>query len=351
VRQALTTSHDGKPRRELRCYADGMRVGSAFVAAAMLAAACGSFESSSSDTPADAGADGQAPDGDASPVGADAAGADAGAVDAGPCDPARVFGAPTVVADLNDVTASTIGLRLSDDALTAFFGRQFSDGGADLFTATRFVTSAAFGAAVPLTTLNTVLSAEGKPTVTSDLNTLYFHRSRVAASSVYDIFSATRDANGYANPTRVDSVDDASGSTQDPFVSSDGRELFFTTRRGTSTKPEIWSAANPDGGAAFDAPAIVATASTAAFNDSPVLSHDGLRLYFGAGDGADTAIWMTTRATRDAPFQTAVQVQGMDLDRVGQRDEPSFISADECTLYLYSNRSGSFLVYRADRAR
>jgi hypothetical protein len=289
--------------------------------------------------------------GDAQGASNDAA-ADGGDATAGPCDPGKPFLAPEIAPDLNDANAQTISVRLSQNGLLAFYSRGPVGGDQDLYRATRTTANEPFGTGVKVEFVNG-LTADSKPSVTADLNTLYYYKGRGGAAS--DIFRARRTANGYETLKLLETPVNTPDGSQDPFVSPDGSQLFFTTKRGFATSAEIWLATTPNEGgfaAASSVPAI--GLANLVFVDTPVLSSDMLRLYFGGGANADTdtGIWMTRRTTPNGAFGVPEKIKGSaDLDIAGQRDEPSFITPDECILYMYSNRSGTFQTYRARRER
>lgn len=278
-------------------------------------------------------------------------GGDAALTPSGPCDPTKPFLAPELVPDLNDSDgAPTIAVRLSFDGLSAFFSRGTVAGDQDLFRATRADTNAPFGSAVPLPFVNGS-TIDSKPSVTQDLNTLYYYKNRGGALS--DIFRATRTSNGYETLKLLGAPVNVDAGAQDPFVSLDGSQLFFTTQRDGANKPEIWVATEPNDDGFFNARRISSIdAAGLAYVDTPVLSRDMLTLYFGGGTLPDTGVWVIRRTSLTEAFGAPEKLQGApELDMPGQRDEPSFITPDDCTLYMYSNRSGPFQTYRANRSR
>jgi hypothetical protein len=83
----------------------------------------------------------------------------------------------------------------------------------------------------------------------------------------------------------------------------------------------------------------------------PVISVNGLELFFRSDRGGNPDIWVATRPTKDQPFQSAsnlgAPVNGSLLD------EPGGISSDGLTLYFASGPSGAvinFDMYQATRA-
>ena len=78
------------------------------------------------------------------------------------------------------------------------------------------------------------------------------------------------------------------------------------------------------------------------YDASPVVSRDGLSLYFSSsrpapvGLGA-TNIWVATRTSRGVPFNSPVIVANVNSPA---EEYPGFISGDGCRLYMSSTRAG-----------
>jgi hypothetical protein len=69
---------------------------------------------------------------------------------------------------------------------------------------------------------------------------------------------------------------------------------------------------------------------------SPVVSTDGLMLYYATGTSAQD-IFVSTRTSRDVPFGIGLSVANINS---AENDAPLFITADGCLLFLRSNRPG-----------
>lgn len=312
------------------------------VACVVVLAACGASYERADDDPTDASGDAGAGDAAAS----DATTGD-GAADAGTgrvCDPFAPFDGVALVPELSDQNANTAGVRLSPDELTAFFARLASATSWELYYATRFDRGAPFGSPTPLSALNTVES-EIKPSITADRSLLYYARF---GSTNYRLLVATRTAaNDYVSPLDLAPPVGDGGSTgeADPFISDDGAELAFVSAR--SGKQQIYVATDRSGPTTFGRVDLVASADAAS---NPVLGHDGLTLYFATPEGtAGSAVVVARRASPGAAFGAPAKLTGPALDVPDQRDEPTWISVDACTLYLQSNRAGVFATYRATR--
>jgi Tol biopolymer transport system component len=81
--------------------------------------------------------------------------------------------------------------------------------------------------------------------------------------------------------------------------------------------------------------------------DSPVISADGLELFFDSSGAGASDLRVATRLNRNDPFQTPTIVQG--VNSAADEDSGS-ISQDGLTLYFGSNRGGNYDLYQATRA-
>jgi len=97
---------------------------------------------------------------------------------------------------------------------------------------------------------------------------------------------------------------DTTYANQNPTLTSDLLDLYFTSDRG-SDGADVWTAHRASPGDPFDPPTLVAEVSTPMYETSPAISLDGLSLYFGSDrDGGAGAIdiWSATRPDRTAPW-------------------------------------------------
>lgn len=317
-------------------------------AAAMTFAACSSFESVDATTdagPEAAGGNEGAPteDAPAMEAGVDAAQPDAAAT---MCDPLGQFAAPALVPVVNTVSGEQ-GARLTRDELTIYFSSA-RPGHYDLYAASRTSVATAFGAATPILMNG---NAEDYPAPSPDGLELFFSRN----ASPYRVMVMTRttlDA-GFTNPLPVDAVNDAALSANNlgPFVAQNG-DLYFISDRRTATSNDIFRTPRLDGGTFGPAEALDGL-TTAVSERAPVLSFDMLTMYFDssrADQGGDSAgdIWVARRASVGAAFADPKPVP--ELNRAGALDFPTWLSADNCRLYMTSLRDSShFQIYVATR--
>jgi TolB protein len=280
-----------------------------------------------------------------------------GAADRGraACDPTQPFGTPAPLADFN-TTSDDDGLYLSDDLLTAYLSsnRTGGAGGYDLWVTTRGAVGDHFSAPTPLGAVNTP-DDERQPVTSHDGLRLYFMTNH-ATSGTYDIAVAARGGltATFASPAPVPGLNGTSNDTG-PWISLDGTAITFASdRAGGLGGNDIYVAAL---GAAGASGVVNYTAVNSTADDgAPVLSRDGLTLYFSskrAGTGArgNDDIWVARRAVATDGFAAPTDVGELNS---AAADGPRWLSADSCTLYFTSDRAGGlggYDLYQATRGQ
>lgn len=134
-----------------------------------------------------------------------------------------------------------------------------------------------------------------------------------------------------------------------PFLSVNGRSLWFTSSRGGSGGDDLWH--SEDVGGVFHPPVNEAVLNSASAESNPVLSADQLTIYFmstrvAPGTAGGSEIWRATRATTGDGFGTPTPVGELNtpLD-----DAPAWLSPDNCRIYLSTDRGGTWDVYVSSR--
>jgi streptogramin lyase len=243
-----------------------------------------------------------------------------------------------VVPGINSSSQDT-GAELADD-LTLYMSSDRQGGGrGDIYVATRntvtssFTTPQALGLNNPYTALF--------PRVTSDELTLYYV-FYASSSSGGDIYVTTRSsvAVAFAPGAAVAQVNQADEG--DVFVWRDGQALYFVSNRaGGAGLYDIYTAVRrPDG--SFATPQAVSELNTTSWESSPVVTQDGLRIYWGSkrtdGNAAgDSDVWTATRASTADPFSNLARVTELNTSYA---ESPSWISSDGCTIYIITTRPG-----------
>lgn len=244
------------------------------------------------------------------------------------CDPAAPFGRPTVLRSLN-TGANEEQATLSSDELTLYFSRDGGPGKYDIYQATRASTMAAFGNAVAMMGVNSA-DEDREPRVTADGLTM-FASTRTAITQPFRVAFATRaSTNAAFGPLQPVPGVNGTASDSDPYISPDGRVLYFSSDR--SGGYDLYRSTQTGG--VFSAPELVpgAMLNTPFKELTPVLTEDQLHLYFASSRSGTMSIDMfhATRASVQDAFGAPVSVSELNGT---QDDLPSWISADNCELY------------------
>jgi hypothetical protein len=123
-----------------------------------------------------------------------------------------------------------------------------------------------------------------------------------------------------------------------PSLSADGRTLFFAV--GVNGDELIATATRTDRGAGFSPAAGLAETNSGGLDGSPLPSADGLSLYFYStrpGGLGDRDVWLSRRADVGSAFAAPTLLAGVNS---GALDHLPWVSADELTMLLVTNRGG-----------
>jgi Tol biopolymer transport system component len=205
---------------------------------------------------------------------------------------------------------------------------------AELWAANRPTTAAVFGPAVRVDELVTGSSQQFDPTLSDDgLDLIYADNQ----PGLFHLFEAvrTQPTGMFAPPVELASVNDlATGNDWNPFLSSDGSRLVFSSSR-TGGHDEIYETTRTTTGDTF-APPIrhneLSVANTEQWN--PTLSADGLEIFFSstrAGGPGGFDVYTAHRTALDQAFGAVELVPELSSarDDVGLR-----LSKDGTTMFL-----------------
>jgi len=160
----------------------------------------------------------------------------------------------------------------------------------------------------------------------------------------------------FGTPTKVPNVNSSSAEVY-PEISADGLTLYFVSNEPHSASVaycDIWLATRVAIGDEWDTPVKLGpTVNSSAAEADPSISTDGLALYFSDGiSGApggfthrpggygQSDLWVTMRAATDDPWGTPVNLG--PIVNSSSREGNQCISADNLSLYFYSDRSGGY---------
>jgi hypothetical protein len=264
--------------------------------------------------------------------------------DAGACDPRAPFTVSTRISSLSTI-ASERGATLSSDELEIYFTTQFdfaagaAAGLSHIYRATRSSTTTGFGP--PERVFPAFAVEEADPAMTRDGRTLYFSaRGATISLGSYDIYSAGRRSKGgpFAGGTLLEPVSSTAYEAS-PTIAADHTEMILS--HASPSYELVRAARDPDSGVfGKTAPLADLTPSKAPVY-APVLSADGLTLYFAYAPSVANQIWRAHRTSKDGPFGPGEAVAEVNI---GTNQLPVWLSDDACHLYVSQDRGEGTLL-------
>jgi hypothetical protein len=254
---------------------------------------------------------------------------------------------PTVNYMYNDGSAS-----LSADGMSLFFESDYPNGGYwNLFVVTRETTADPWGDRVKLgPAVNTLNLNDWNPNISADGLELYFGRGDRAKGIQIDLWVTTRETTNDAWRTAVslgETVNSAAHEDE-PAISRDGLTLYFSSNRpGGLGGTDLWITTRPTKQYAWSDPVNLGPTINSTNDDfAPTVTADGLTLIFSSdrpGKHSYYDLWATTRRTpTDAwrePFNLGLMINTDDVDYAD-------ISPDGTMLYLSCfKRPGGYGIY------
>ncbi len=238
-------------------------------------------------------------------------------------------------------------VRPTADERTVYFGTfrfvSLFDFRFELSSASRPDTTVGFAGAAPLGGEGMNTGSEAVPFITSDGLTLFFtsRRSVDGGPGGENIWVATRASTfaDFAKPSLVTGVNSSDNDTAPYYVEATG-ELFFASVRTGRPNLDLYRAVKTGGG--FAPPERIAELDGPGDETLPVLSKDGLTLYYSGGvdegdGGINRDIFVTTRSKVGAPFGPRKRVDALSTSEF---EVPSWISADGCRFWFHGIRDG-----------
>jgi Tol biopolymer transport system component len=218
----------------------------------------------------------------------------------------------------------------TSDRLSLFVGSDRPGGGNNLYAASRQSVNDEFDGLVPVTKLNKANTNTFPSSISRDGRALYMFSDR---SGNGDIYMATRSSLivEFDPPTLVAGINSDSGE-EFPFISADGRTLYFSSTR--SGSGDLYRSTLGNNGQ-FGTPIPLSELNTSGVETNPVLTADELTIFFAR----DEDIWIAHRSTIVDGFGKPTRVTDLDSPMV---ERPMSISDDNCVLYFVSGgQSGS----------
>jgi len=264
------------------------------------------------------------------------------------CSATAAFAAPLFVGGLDN--QEIYSATFSADELRAIIAARIPPASDyHLYAASRASNVSPFALGDALTGVQLGGIQELFATESTDGARLFYETSFAPATTTQYIYQATRVGDGgYADASEVTAL---SGTGPEgvgvPFVARHASELWFST---ATLDADIYRAAIQNDGS-VGAPVRVEELATASNETAPVLSSDGLVIYYASarGDGnakGDLDIWVATRASVDAPFGDLHDVAELSTT---DADFPAWLSSDRCRLYFVRHLGADARLYVAKR--
>jgi hypothetical protein len=216
-----------------------------------------------------------------------------------------------------------------------------------IYRAVRTSQTATWSLLEPVTELGAI-NITSTPEVTPDGLTMYFNSTRSGGAGGADIFVTTRTASAgpWQTPGRIAELatqyNDYGATTDEPqlrmIFNSDrfgpDYDLFETTRASVS---DPWGA-----------PVMLSVLSSPVDEINPFLSTDGLTVYFSSNRLATEGheLYVATRSSTTAPFGSPVRINELGTP---QNDVDPWVSQDGRTMFFASDRSGTYQIYQTRR--
>ena len=206
------------------------------------------------------------------------------------------WGTPQPVTELNTASSENTP-EVAADGLSIWWssGRAGSLGIDDIWMATRASRADAWGPPQHVTGLSTTAN-DVAPFILPDGLTSYVVNTTMGNDDIYVAQRATL-TDPWPAPTRIGELVHAAFDS-DEWVAADGSVIYWASERITSGDMDIWRATRPGPGLPFELLEPVSELDMpGADEDDPWLSPDGRTIYFSHGSDAGTqmSIYMATR--------------------------------------------------------
>jgi len=198
---------------------------------------------------------------------------------------------PTALQGNNDL------LNLTQPQIIEGIHREYLEAGADIHIATRMNTASIFSMHNPVAVINNTTSTEWNPWISHDGLLMYFVSDRTGNFEIYKTTRANK-SSPFGEPMPVGKLN-TPADEHSPVLSEDGLEIFFGSKR-ANPGSDIFHATRSTPGAEFGDPTLLAELSGSVSDDFPSwASPDHCQLMFTSnrvdGGGGAYHLWMATR--------------------------------------------------------
>jgi hypothetical protein len=252
------------------------------------------------------------------------------------------FGEPMNLGPIVNSSSSDLGPTTSSDGLSLYFDsdRPGGQGNSDIWMSTRATITDDWGDPVNLGSTINSSQDDWEACISSDGLELYFRSDRSGGYGVGDLWVAKRQSKDESWEIPVNLGPTVNGSTQEdsPSITGDGLNLFFTSlnRIGGVGGWDLWVTTRSSAVDPWQQPINLGpTVNSSSDDNVPFISLDGRILFFPSdrsnGFGAYD-LYMTTRATLSDPWGEPVNL-GSKVNTAYTEFSPS-VSSDGLWLYF-----------------
>ncbi|MBW2522582.1 MAG: PD40 domain-containing protein [Deltaproteobacteria bacterium] len=149
----------------------------------------------------------------------------------------------------------------------------------------------------------------------------------------------------WSTPVVVTEIDQALADDDDPVFTADLLELYFNSDR--SGNDDIFVSTRADPSNPWGAPSAATALNTTSGETNPVISQDGLTIWFGSRRITPRGIFVSTRSSRAQPWATPTEVAELNSSA---DDIPCAATADGLTIVIESQRDGGWNLYQSTRS-
>jgi beta-lactamase regulating signal transducer with metallopeptidase domain len=188
--------------------------------------------------------------------------------------------------------------------------------------------------------------SDGTPSISADGLSLYFNAQRPDGYGDYDLWVTTRTtiSEPWGEPINLGPKVNSPYGDGGPIISADGLSLYFGSYRpGGYGGNDVWMTTRATTDDPWEEPVNLGPTVNSTASDAPGSCIDGLTLFLdssrpGGSGGQD--LWVTTRATIDDPWGEPVNI-GPTVNSSGVDVHP-ISSPDGLMLFFMSGRSGGY---------
>jgi ankyrin repeat protein/beta-lactamase regulating signal transducer with metallopeptidase domain/Tol biopolymer transport system component len=274
-------------------------------------------------------------------------------------DEAPIFGNSTNLGPEVNSSVAEYDPHISPDGLSLYFLSQQPGGlgDADIWVTARKTKDEPWGQSVNLGQPVNSSSFEGGPCISADGLEMYFVSDRPGGSGSIDIWVTKRETKDspWGPPVSLGSTVNSAAAENGPSISIDGLELYFSEaiwsspppRPGGMGRADIWVTTRKTKNDPWGTPVNLGPTVNGPYSDcTPSISTEGLSLYFHSTRPGygESDIWVTTRKTKNDPWGAPINL-GPTVNTSRIECNPD-ISSDGSTLHFASNRPGSVDIWQ-----